>query len=195
LQVAEAWERVQLNDNFARYHQKTGGAMTIDGSEDHLIQPQGTQNYSFPDADLIEEKAAESKVPVLAEQKVASPLLDEKKAAMPLPAENKADSAPALGEGKDEKQVDAEPEAPEDGEEQKQQVEFFDSEGEDDDKEDSTVTIETALPEGFAIDPIKPALDSSLVGSDLLFCWAGFGWERLAVVEYHSTPKTKKLQL
>jgi hypothetical protein len=182
LQYGAAWERVTSKPSIQRYHEKTGGAMTIDGSEDHLIQPQGTENYSFSEADLIDSKADDS-----APNEAKDQAQDEKQ------ADNAAPPAEAAeADGKDEKQADPEPEPADDDEEQ--QLAFYDTDNEDDvaEAENDSVSIATALPDGFSVDTKKPVLDGSLVGSQLLFRWDGFGWERFSVCQHYSPPRTKQ---
>ena len=46
--VGDAWNELQCyQDFFRKAFQRTGCLMTIDGSEDYLIKPQGYESYEF----------------------------------------------------------------------------------------------------------------------------------------------------
>ena len=49
--VGSAWEKLCSEISFENVSKSTGALMTIDGSEDSCIHPQGTENYTFNDDD------------------------------------------------------------------------------------------------------------------------------------------------
>lgn len=49
--VGSAWEKLCSEISFESISKSTGALMTIDGSEDSCIHPQGTEDYTFDDDD------------------------------------------------------------------------------------------------------------------------------------------------
>jgi hypothetical protein len=50
---------------------------------------------------------------------------------------------------------------------------------------DEMGTVQDALPPGYKVDTSAPALDTTLVGRELLFLWSGVGWEHGAVCKFY----------
>lgn len=169
-----------------RLFQKTGQLITADGSDDNLIQPEGTENYSLigpievPPADAAVIEPAGAVAAEAADADGDAPM------AAAAPGDGKEAKADPVPKADAKAAADAEEDDQEEDEGQ-----YFESDDEPDSDADLTALHE-ALPENFSTVDKQPALDANLVGKYVLFLWKSVGWQCALVVEHFSPPLDKE---
>lgn len=181
-----------------RRFEKTGALITADGTEDHLIQPEGTVNYSLdgpvapPKADEVPAEDADGDRPMAdgKDAKAESKAPKKKAAAKSQSAKKKSDSK----KEEEEEEDDEEEEDSEEDEDKEKPDE--DEPWESDDEPDSDAehqSLVEALPDGFSVvDDLPKKIGDWIVGKRVLFRYRSHGWECAAVMAHFAKTRGPK---
>lgn len=198
-QTGEAADRI-FSDNarMRRYFEKTGSLMTADGSDDHLIKPQGAgDDYSF--SMPLPELPAAAAQPIAIDVEPANDASvgdgkEEKKGDAKAKSKPKSKSkrnnssssnSPSANADDDE---DSSSEYEDDEDEIDDADALMDSDGEPDPEEEST-TVAEALPENYQANSNKPrALTKALVKKPVLFKFSAVGWQLARIWRFYNPP-------
>lgn len=165
-------------ERYETFFQKTGGLITADGSDDHLIRPEGAQNYSL--AGDVAPHAAE---PAVAR---ADPDGD-----VAMAAEDCKDSKESKAERQRAKPAAAAVEDEDDDSASEDEAEQLFESDDEPDSDSEAQSLAQALPDGFSVVEHKPSLDSSLIGRQVVFKFNSHGWETAAIIAYYAKPRGK----
>lgn len=179
--AADAFATVIQRCKIHRYWEKTGCAMTINGTGDSLIRPEGA-----PD-DFKLSPAPPLPAPRVRDFRVES---DDMDVDVPL----QAVAAAAAEESEEKKDEHAEEEEDDDDDDDDEDL-FDDATGGESDEElddPSFSTLESCLTLDSAAEPdiepvaAPPVIHKSLVGQVILFRWKHFGWTRAKIKQFYT---------
>lgn len=171
VQVGSAFSRVVVGSSMAKYFVSTGCLMTIDGSDDSKIRPEGVdEKYSFEGDQFAEEIAKFAK---------AKKDREEAKADVEAKAKSGKEAKEPAVEVADEAEADSDADA-ESG--------TYSDEGKSDVDDDGVEldTIADAMPPGYVIEEKAPeALGPDLRGRFMLFCFTETGWTHAIIRKWY----------
>jgi len=176
--LGEAFDYCIKNLSIRRYWEKTGSLMSIDSSGDHLITPEGTENYDYHIGEMPNEAISfEAKLvePIAPANAIVADDQDDEPNERDVDVDENEDDNGELDDN--DRNTDAEDDI----------VDLADmqQDGESDDEYEKKMV--DVVPPSMEIVQELPQLDNnSIVGKKLLFRWKNSGWSLCTVKQRFS---------